>query len=95
MAKYPSVRRDFSLLLNSEISFSEIVEIANKAEGQLLKEVGLFDVYEGKGLPPGKKSYAVKFVLQDENATLNDNRIEQAMATILKQLEKKLGASLR
>ncbi len=95
MAKYPSVRRDFSLLLNSEISFSEIVEIAKKAEGQLLKEVGLFDVYEGKGLPPGKKSYAVKFVLQDENATLNDNRIEQAMATILKQLEKKLGASLR
>ena len=95
MAKYPSVRRDFSLLLNSEISFSEIVDIANKAEGQLLKEVGLFDVYEGKGLPPGKKSYAVKFVLQDENATLNDNRIEQAMATILKQLEKKLGASLR
>ena len=95
MAKYPSVRRDFSLLLNSEISFSQIVEIANKAEGQLLKEVGLFDVYEGKGLPPGKKSYAVKFVLQDENATLNDNRIEQAMATILKQLEKKLGASLR
>ena len=95
MAKYPSVRRDFSLLLNSEISFSEIVDITNKAEGQLLKEVGLFDVYEGKGLPPGKKSYAVKFVLQDENATLNDNRIEQAMATILKQLEKKLGASLR
>ena len=95
MAKYPSVRRDFSLLLNSEISFSQIVDIANKAEGQLLKEVGLFDVYEGKGLPPGKKSYAVKFVLQDENATLNDNRIEQAMATILKQLEKKLGASLR
>jgi phenylalanyl-tRNA synthetase beta chain len=95
MTKYPSVRRDFSLLLDTEVNFSEIVDIAKETEKTLLKEVGLFDVYEGKDLGSGKKSYAVKFLLQDEEGTLNENRIEVAMNNILLQLEKQLGASLR
>ena len=95
MTKYPSVRRDFSLLLDTDVNFSEIADIAKKTEKTLLKEVGLFDVYEGKDLESGKKSYAVKFLLQDEEGTLNENRIEAVMNNILRQLEKQLGASLR
>ena len=95
MTKYPSVRRDFSLLLDTDVKFSEIVDIAKETEKILLKEVGLFDVYEGKDLEPGKKSYAVKFLLQDEEGTLNENRIEVVMNNILLQLEKQLGANLR
>jgi phenylalanyl-tRNA synthetase beta chain len=95
MTKYPSVRRDFSLLLDTDVKFSEIVDIAKETEKMLLKEVGLFDVYEGKDLEPGKKSYAVQFLLQDEEGTLNENRIEVVMNNILLQLEKQLGANLR
>jgi phenylalanyl-tRNA synthetase beta chain len=95
MTKYPAVRRDLSLLIDSSVQFAQIEEIARKSEKQLLKEIDLFDVYEGKNLAEGKKSYAVKFILQDSEATLQDSKIDGIMKTIQKQLEERLGAELR
>ncbi len=93
--KYPSVRRDFALLLDTEVTFEEITTIAKQTEKQLLKDVNLFDVYEGKNLPEGKKSYAVSFLLQDEYKTLTDKQIDKTMKKLQQQFESKLGASLR
>ncbi len=93
--RFPSVRRDLALLLDKKVSFSEIEKIAFNIDKKLLKEVSLFDVYEGKNLPEGKKSYAVSFMLQDEEKTLNDKQIENIMSRIQKSLEEKLGAQLR
>lgn len=90
-----AVRRDFSLLLDTGVSFAQIEEIARAADKQLLKEVGLFDVYEGKNLPQGKKSYAVSFKFQDAEKTLKDQQIDAIMDKIRKGLEEKLGAELR
>jgi len=95
LAKFPSSRRDLSLLLDKEIKFEQIQEIASRADKKILKEIGLFDIYEGKNLPEGKKSYAVSFLFQDENKTLVDNQIEKIMTKIQGELESKLGASLR
>ncbi len=95
LPKFPSVRRDFSLLLDRKVSFSQIEKIAFAKAGKHLKEVGLFDVYEGKNLPEGKKSYAVRFILQDENKTLNDKQIDSDMRAIQSELESALGAQLR
>ena len=95
LAKFPSSRRDLSLLLDKEIKFEQIQEIASRADRKILKEIGLFDIYEGKNLPEGKKSYAVSFLFQDENKTLVDNQIEKIMTKIQVELESKLGASLR
>jgi len=95
LAKFPSSRRDLSLLLDKEIKFEQIQEIASRADRKILKEIGLFDIYEGKNLPEGKKSYAVSFLFQDENKTLVDNQIEKIMTKIQGELESKLGASLR
>ncbi len=93
--KYPSVRRDFALLLDEKVSFSDIYDIATKAERKVLKEVELFDVYQGKNLPEGKKSYAVSFTFLDENKTLTDKQVDKIMSRLQQQFEKKLGASLR
>ncbi|PZW40523.1 phenylalanyl-tRNA synthetase beta subunit [Mesonia algae] len=93
--KYPSVRRDFALLLDQQVSFNDIYEIAHKTERKLLKEVDLFDVYEGKNLPEGKKSYAVSFIFLDENKTLTDKQIDKTMAKLQQQFEKQLNAELR
>ena len=93
--KFPAVRRDLALLVDQQVSFAEIVKIAYKTDNKFLKEVNLFDVYEGKNLPEGKKSYAVGFTLQDEEKTLNDKQIESIMSRIQKGLEEKLGARLR
>ena len=93
--KYPSVRRDFALLLDQKVSFNDIYEIAHKTERKLLKEVDLFDVYEGKNLPEGKKSYAVSFIFLDENKTLTDKQIDKTMAKLQQQFEKQLNAELR
>ncbi|TXK75009.1 phenylalanine--tRNA ligase subunit beta [Mesonia sp. K4-1] len=93
--KYPSVRRDFALLLDQKVSFNDIYEIAHKTERKLLKEVDLFDVYEGKNLPEGKKSYAVSFIFLDENKTLTDKQIDKAMVKLQQQFEKQLNAELR
>lgn len=95
LAKFPSSRRDLSLLLDKEIKFEQIQEIASRADRKILKEIGLFDIYEGKNLPEGKKSYAVSFLFQDENKTLVDKQIEKIMTKIQVELESKLGASLR
>lgn len=95
IAKYPAVRRDFALLLDKEVTFESIYKIAKQTEKQLLKNVNLFDVYQGKNLPEGKKSYAVSFTLQDENKTLNDKQIDKIMNKLQANFEKQLGAELR
>ncbi|GAB5563861.1 MAG: phenylalanine--tRNA ligase subunit beta [Winogradskyella sp.] len=93
--KYPEVRRDFALLLDNKVTFEDIHTIAKQTEKQLLKSINLFDVYEGKNLPEGKKSYAVSFTLQDENKTLNDKQIDKIMSKLKSNFESKLGAELR
>lgn len=93
--KYPSVRRDFALLLDKNVQFEEITTLAKQTEKQLLKDVNLFDVYEGKNLPDGKKSYAVSFLLQDEHKTLTDKQIDKIMNKLQQRFEKELGATLR
>jgi phenylalanyl-tRNA synthetase beta chain len=93
--KYPAVRRDLSLLLNTNVRFAELEQVAFDAERKLLREVGLFDVYEGKNLESGKKSYALRFVLQDSAKTMTDDQVEKAMGRILQQYQEKLGAVLR
>jgi phenylalanyl-tRNA synthetase beta chain len=95
LPKFPSVRRDLSLLLDKEVSFSEIEKIARAKANKYLKGVGLFDVYEGKNLPDGKKSYAVSFTIRDDKKTLEDKQIEKIMDSIQSELESALGASLR
>ena len=93
--KYPEVRRDFALLLDDNVTFESIYKIAKQSEKQLLRNVNLFDVYQGKNLPKGKKSYAVSFTLQDENKTLTDKQIEKIMGKLQSNFEKQLGAELR
>ncbi|TWO32815.1 phenylalanine--tRNA ligase subunit beta [Seonamhaeicola sediminis] len=93
--KYPAVRRDFALLLDDSVSFEDIDKIASQTEKQLLKHVDLFDVYQGKNLPNGKKSYAISFTLQDENKTLTDKQIDKIMKKLQANFEKELGAELR
>ncbi len=95
ISKFPEVKRDFALLVDNKTEFYEIEMIAYESERKLLKSVSLFDVYEGKTLEAGKKSYAVNFILQDENKTLTDKQIESIMGKIQKNLEEKLGAKLR
>lgn len=95
ISKFPAVRRDLALLVDNAVTFEEIRRIAIDAERKLLKEVALFDVYEGKNLEAGKKSYAVYFILKDEKNTLTDKQIEKTMAKIVSSLESKLGAKLR
>lgn len=95
ISKYPAVKRDLALLLDKHVPFADIEKIARDSERKLLKEVTLFDVYEGKNLPAGKKSYAVSFFLQDETKTLNDKQIDAIMKKIQTNLEQKLGAQLR
>ena len=93
--KYPEVRRDLSLLLDENITFEAIYKIARHSEKTLLKEIDLFDVYQGKNLPDGKKSYAVSFTIQDNSKTLTEDQIDKVMSKLQKNLETELGASLR
>ena len=95
ISKFPAVKRDLALLLDKKIQFAEVEKIATDSDRKLLKGVELFDVYEGKNLPAGKKSYAVSFYLQDEGKTLNDKQIDAIMKKIQTNLEQKLGAQLR
>lgn len=95
ISKYPSVSRDLALLLDNEIEFEQVERVAFQSEKKLLKKVELFDVYQGDKLPVGKKSYAVNFVLQDEQATLNDKKIDAIMSKLIANLKKQLGAELR
>jgi len=95
IAKYPEVRRDFALLLDDGVTFESIYKIAKQSEKQLLKQVNLFDVYQGRNLPKGKKSYAISFTLQDENKTLTDKQIDKIMNKLQTNFETQLGAELR
>ncbi|MFN5622086.1 MAG: phenylalanine--tRNA ligase subunit beta [Flavobacteriales bacterium] len=93
--KFPSVRRDLSLLLDKAVRYAEIEKLALETERKLLREVNLFDVYEGKNLEAGKKSYAVSFTLQDSGKTMTDQQVDQVMSRIQAALAEKLGATLR
>ncbi|MFV0470831.1 MAG: phenylalanine--tRNA ligase subunit beta [Paludibacteraceae bacterium] len=95
LPKYPEAKRDLALVIDKRVSFAEIEEIAYRTEKRLLKEVTLFDVYEGKNIEEGKKSYAVSFTLQDEQGTLTDSIIDNILRKIQQNLENKLGAKLR
>ena len=95
LPKFPAVRRDLALLVDKSVQFAKIEKIAYDTDRKLIKFVNLFDVYEGKHLEPGKKSYAVSFTLQDENQTLNDKVIDKVMQKLIKNLETMVGAKLR
>ncbi len=95
ISKFPAVKRDLALLIDKKVQFAEIEKIAYETDKKLLKSVELFDVYEGKNLEAGKKSYAVSFMLQDENATLNDKQIDKFMQKLIGNLQSKLDAKLR
>lgn len=95
LPKYPSSRRDLSLLLDKQVSFGEIKEIAEKVDRKILREIGLFDIYQGKNLEENKKSYAVSFVFRDDNQTIQDKQVDKIMTKIQAELETKLGATLR
>ena len=95
ISKFPEVKRDLALLIDKNVTFAEIEKIAYETERKLLKKVTLFDVYEGKNLEAGKKSYAVSFILQDETKTLTDAQIESIIKKMLGNFENKLGAKLR
>jgi phenylalanyl-tRNA synthetase beta chain len=93
LPKYPSVRRDLALLLDKTVKYAQIEELANQTERKLLKAVDLFDVYEGKGIPEGKRSYAVSFILRDDAATLEDKTIEKTMERLLGNSNRSWGRS--
>jgi len=95
LPKTQEVRRDLALLIDNAITFEQIFSIAKLTEKALLKNINLFDVYQGDKLPEGKKSYAVSFILQDAEKTLTDTQIEKIMSKIQQQLETQLGATLR
>ncbi len=93
--KYPEVRRDLALLIDKEVKFADIKELAYKSERKLLKKVSLFDVFEGEKLGANKKSYAVSFILQDENKTLTDKQIDKIINNFIRVFEQELGAQIR
>lgn len=95
ISKFPAVSRDLALLVDKSVEFARIEQIAFAADRKFLKKVTLFDVYEGKNLEVGKKSYAVNFLLQDDTKTMNDKQTDAVMAKIIASLEKQLGAKLR
>lgn len=95
ISKFPAVSRDLALLVDKSVEFARIEQIAFAADRKFLKKVTLFDVYEGKNLEAGKKSYAVNFLLQDDTKTMNDKQTDAVMAKIISSLEKQLGAKLR
>lgn len=95
ISKFPAVSRDLALLVDESVEFGQIEKVAYQTEKKLLRAVKLFDVYEGKNLPKGKKSYAVNFILQDDSKTLNDKQITSIMQKLVQQLGRQLGAELR
>jgi phenylalanyl-tRNA synthetase beta chain len=89
------VKRDLALLIDKAIQFEQLESLAYQSEKSVLKQVSLFDVYEGEKLPEGKKSYALSFILQDETATLTDKQIEKIMEKLIKVYQEKAGAEIR
>ena len=95
LPKYPEVRRDLALLLDKTVQFNQLRDLAFRSERKLLQSVDLFDVYEGKGVPEGKKSYALSYILRNDEMTLNDKQIEKIMQKFVSAYERELGAQLR
>lgn len=95
LSKFPEVRRDLALLVDTQVTFSQLREIAFSVEKKLLKNVTLFDVYEGDKLPAGKKSYALNFVLEDTTKTLTDQVIDRVMSNLIREFERRAGAQIR
>jgi len=95
VSKFPAVRRDLSMLIDKNITFGALKQIAQKTERKLLKEVNVFDVYEGDKLPAGKKSYALSFIIEDMEKTLTDKAIDAIMQKLIYNLEKEAGAEIR
>jgi phenylalanyl-tRNA synthetase beta chain len=95
LPKYPEVRRDLALLIDKSVQFNQLRDLAYRSERKLLQSVDLFDVYEGKGVPEGKKSYAISYILRDDEKTLNDQQIEKIMQKLVSAYERELGARLR
>jgi phenylalanyl-tRNA synthetase beta chain len=95
LPKYPWVRRDLALLIDKNVKFSQIREIAFRTEKHILKDVDLFDVYESEKLGRDKKSYAVSFILKDDSKTLTDKNIDKAMSNLINAFEKELNATIR
>jgi len=95
LPKYPEVRRDLALLLDKQVQFNQLRDLAFRSERKILQSVDLFDVYEGKGVPEGKKSYAISYILRDDEKTLNDKQIEKIMQKLVSTYERELGAQLR
>ncbi len=93
--KYPEVRRDLALLVNEDVTFAQIKEVAQKSERKLVKDINLFDVYKGANLGKGKKSYAVSFILQDDSKTLTDKQIDKVMNNLIGAFDRDLGAQIR
>ncbi|HEX7415473.1 MAG TPA: phenylalanine--tRNA ligase subunit beta, partial [Bacteroidia bacterium] len=94
-SKFPAVKRDLALLIDKQVTYSELEKLAFETERNFLKEVSLFDVYEGDKIPSDKKSYALSFTLQNDEATLTDNQITNATNKLIKVFEEKLNASIR
>jgi phenylalanyl-tRNA synthetase beta chain len=95
LPKYPEVRRDLSMVLDTLVTYEQLTKLAEKTERRLIKSINLFDVYQGDKIEKGKKSYAVSFILQDEEKTLTDNQIEKVMNNLMKAFEIELGAKIR
>lgn len=95
ISSFPAVRRDLALVLDAKTTYAEVEKLARKTEQQLLKEINVFDVYEGDKIAAGKKSYAISFILQNIEKTLTDEEIDNTMNKLIKQFEKELGAVLR
>jgi len=95
VSKFPAVRRDLSMLVDKAVTFGALKQIAQKAERKLLKDVNVFDVYQGDKLPAGKKSYALSFTLQDEEKTLTDKTIDAIMQKLIHNFGREAGAEIR
>ena len=88
--KYPEVRRDLALLIDQSVTYDSIYTIAKQSEKNLLKDVNLFDVYQGSNLPEGKKSYALSFIIQDSSKTLTVVQIDKIMSKLQRILKQNL-----
>jgi phenylalanyl-tRNA synthetase beta chain len=95
ISKFPAVKRDLSMLIDKSVTFNQLKQITQKTERKLLQDVNVFDVYEGDKLPQGKKSYALSFILQDNEKTLTDKAIDSIMQKLIYNLEKEAGAEIR
>jgi phenylalanyl-tRNA synthetase beta chain len=95
LPKYPEVRRDLSMILDTSVTYEQLLKLSEKTERKLIKSINLFDVYQGDKIEKGKKSYAISFILQDEEKTLTDNQIDKVMHNLMKAFESELGAKIR